>query len=256
MDSNDFTTPERIIAEVAMNVNDEQMRTGFSMGWYMSQVQKALTELAFETKYFKVVHDQELPSDLLQIEIPKNVFDVREIYLYNGTLCNPNKTQVVHWKRLFNNSGNGPGYTARVKDDGSNSGDLFIPNQDNTTHNFRPYTGKKFYCNVVNGTMMFSEDCKAFPYVRIVFNGMGVEIGEKPIIPRMFERAIIDFIEERYYNAMKARDPRVYRSLWNDAYARLESYTGSWAKARKRAKAMNQQEKASYDEYISSMLHK
>ena len=56
---------------------------------------------------------------------------------------------------------------------------------------------------------------------------------------------------------MKARQPRVFRILWQDAYNRLNDLrTGSWSKARKRISAMDSAEKESMEEYISSMYHK
>ena len=77
------------------------------------------------------------------------------------------------------------------------------------------------------------------------------------VIPRFFERAVVDYVEERFYNAMKSRDPRKYRGLWNDAFGRLNDLRGgSWNKAKKRIKAMDSQEKESMEEYISSMYHK
>jgi len=86
---------------------------------------------------------------------------------------------------------------------------------------------------------------------------MGVPNGELPIIPRFFERAVVDYVEEKFYNAMKSRDPRMYRPLWVDATTKLNDLTsGSWNKARKRIKAMDTLEKESMEEYISSMYHK
>jgi hypothetical protein len=88
-------------------------------------------------------------------------------------------------------------------------------------------------------------------------NGMGVPNGDLPIVPRFFERAVVDYVEEKFYNAMKSRDPRMYRPLWSDASLKLNDLTnGSWNKARKRIKAMDTREKESMEEYISSMYHK
>ena len=85
----------------------------------------------------------------------------------------------------------------------------------------------------------------------------GVENGNMPIIPRFFERAVVDYVKVKFYEAMKARDPRMYRPLWSDAKQDLENLTtGSWNKARKRIKSMDSREKASMEEYISSMYHK
>lgn len=255
MNANDFVSVEKIIAEVSQTVDDKDFKNGFPKGWFVSRIHDALQELAFDTYYHKITQDFKLPSSL-QLDMPENTFNIREIYLYTGEICNPASTQVVYHKRLFNNMHKGDGYTAKVKDDGSNSNDIFQPNQRLLGWNSQGFYGPKYYYNVQNGTMMFSKECQAFPFVRVVFNGMGGVDGERPIIPRFFQRAIVDYVEERYYNAMKSRNPRTFRGLWTDAYSRLESYTGSWAKARKRVASMDSSEKESMEEYISSMYHK
>lgn len=254
MNTNDFVSVEKIIAEVTQTVNDKDFKNGFPKGWFVSRIHDAITELALETYFFKITMDFELNSNL-QIQMPEDTFNIREIYLYNGERCNPSSTQVVYFKRLFNNQFKGDGYSAKVKDDGSNSSDLFQPNQ-RWSANRQGYSGVKYYYGVQNGLMMFSKDCQAYPFVRVVFNGMGGFDGEKPIIPRFFQRAIVDFVEERYYNAMRNRNPRTYGSIWRDAQSRLESYTGNWRRAVKRVSAMDTAEKESMEEYISSMYHK
>jgi hypothetical protein len=256
MTSNDYVSIEHLLAEVTATINDTDYKKGFPKGWYISRIQDAMQELSFDTFWLKIQQDVEFP-DSCQIEMPKNTFNIREIYMYNGSLCNPQKTQMVYWKRLFNNTADGNGYTAQVKDDGSNGSDIYQPNQRVYTHNMQGYYGPKYYYNVLNGLVMFSKECKGFPFVRIIYNGMGVENGELPVIPRFFERAVVDYVEEKFYNAMKARDPRTYRPLWTDAYQKLNDFAnGSWNKARKRIKAMDSKEKASMEEYISSMYHK
>ena len=256
MTANDFVSVDHILADVTATVNDAEYKKGFSKGWYVSRIQDAMQELSFDTFWLKIQQDVEMPQGC-QIEMPKNVFNIREIYLYSGEICNPTNSQVVYWKRLFNNNYNGEGYTAKVKDDGSNSGDVFQPNQRSYTRNLNGFNGPKYYYNVLNGLLMLSTECRGFQFVRIVYNGMGVENGDLPTIPRFFERAVVDYVEERFYNAMKSRDPRTYRGLWTDAFSRVNDLrSGSWSKARKRIKAMDTQEKESMEEYISSMYHK
>jgi hypothetical protein len=256
MTSNDYVSIEHLLAEVTATVNDTDYKKGFPKGWYISRIQDAMQELSFDTFWLKVQQDVEFPENC-QIEMPKNVFNIREIYMYNGSLCNPQKTQMVYWKRLFNNTADGNGYTAQVKDDGSNGSDIYQPNQRVYTGNMQGFYGPKYYYNVINGLIMFSKECKGYEFVRIIYNGMGVENGDLPVIPRFFERAVVDYVEEKFYNAMKARDPRTYRPLWTDAYQKLNDFAnGSWNKARKRIKSMDSKEKASMEEYISSMYHK
>lgn len=256
MTSNDYVSIEHLLAEVTATVNDTDYKKGFPKGWYISRLQDAMQELSFDTFWLKVQQDVVMPENC-QLEMPKNTFNIREIYLYNGSLCNPQKTQMVYWKRLFNNTASGDGYTAQVKDDGSNGSDIYQPNQRVYTGNMQGFYGPKYYYNVLNGLVMFSRECKGYSFVRIVYNGMGVENGDLPVIPRFFERAVVDYVEEKFYNAMKARDVRMYRPLWTDAYQKLNDLVnGSWNKAKKRIKAMDSKEKASMEEYISSMYHK
>jgi hypothetical protein len=255
MNANDFVSVEKILAEVTQTVNDKDFKNGFPKGWYISRIHDAIQELAIETFFFKVTMDFELPEKL-QLPMPPDTFNIREIYLYNGERCAPAKTQVVYFKRLFNNKFTGEGYTAKVKDDGSNSADIFQPNQRWFSDNRQGFYGPKYYYGVQDGLIMFSNDCRTYPFVRIVFNGLGGVDGETPIIPRFFQRAVVDFVEERWLNAMKLRNPRTYNSMWRDAADRLASHTGNWKKAIKRSSAMDTSEKESMEEYMSSMYHK
>jgi hypothetical protein len=258
MTSNDFVSVDHLLAEITSTVNDTEFKNGFAKGWYISRIQDALQELSIDTFWLKVKHDFEIPTNC-RIPMPENVFNIREIYLYTGSLCSPQKSQVVYWKRLFDNSYDGTGYTAKVKDDGSNSNDLFQPNQSyNSLNGNNGFRGVKYYYNVgEDGIIMLSRECLGYPYLRIVFNGMGVPNGDMPTVPRFFERAVVDYVEERFYNAMKSRDVRMYRPLWTDAFQKLNDLTsGSWNKARKRIKSMDSSEKESMEEYISSMYHK
>ena len=256
MTANDFVSVDHLLAEITMTVDDADYKKGFSEGWYLSRIQDAMQELSFDTFWKREQFDYEFP-DNCQLIMPKNIFNVREIYLYNGSLCNPMKTQMVYWKRLFNNNYSGDGYTAQVKDDGSNGSDVYQPNQRVYTHNMQGYYGPKYYYNIFEGIMMFSKECKAYSYIRFIANSMGVENGDLPVIPRFFERAVVDYVKVKFLEAMKIREPRVYRALWADAKDDLENLTtGSWNKARKRIKSMDSAEKESMEEYISSMYHK
>lgn len=257
MNSNDFVSADHILAEVTQALDDKDFRRGFSKGWYMSRIQDALQELAFDTFFDTVTIDKKFPNETLAMEMPENAFNIREIHLFNGACCSPTTSQVVHWKRQYNNKGAGDGYTSKIKDLGEKGySDPFLPDHYHFNSSYY-YVGTKFYANVQNGTIMFSRDCRAYTHVRLVINGMGTAIGDKPIIPRFFERAINDYIEERFYNAMKGREPRKYRALWSDAKNNLnDPRDGSWKKARMRISSMDSWQRESLEEYISSMYHK
>jgi hypothetical protein len=234
------------MAESLVNVNDQDLRNGFTKGWFISRIQDALQELAFDTFYQEFTVDDTLPANL-RLAMPKNMFNVKRIYLFNESCCNTGDSQVVHWKRTFDNKGSADSYTSRVT-----SG---FP-QRSISEPFLPKhrgADRAYYANVQNGIIMFSSSCSNYTKVRIVYNGMGVEIGDEPIIPRFFERYVNDYVEERYYSAMKAREPRKYRTLWTDAYSKLEA---SHMKAKMRISSMNTFEKESLEEYIGNIYAK
>lgn len=255
MNSNDFVSIDHILAEVISTLDDEDFRKGFSQGWYVSRIQDALQELAFDTFFDEVTLDFDMPENL-RLEMPKGVFNIREIHGYNGDCCSPATSNVIHWKRNYNNKGGGANYTARVKEIGENSFfDPFLPNEGYTRQSY--YGGIKLFANIQNGIVMFSSDCSSFQKIRITFNGMAGEIGDAPIIPRFFERAINAYVEWRHYKAMVSRDPRTYRALANDARAELyDMRDGCWKVARMRITSMDSWEKESMNEYISAIVHK
>ena len=257
MNSNDFISADHILAEVLPTLDDADLRSGFSEGWYRSRIQDCLQELAYDTFYNKMTIDKKLPQGNLSLEMPNNAFNIREIHLYNGECCGPSTSQVVHWKRTFNNKGGGDGYTARIKDlGGKGDYDSFLPDHFNYDSTYE-FSGTKYYANVQNGVIMFSTDCRAYTNVRITYNGLVGSVGSVPVIPRFFERVINDWIEERFYNAMKRRDPRRYRGLWQEAKNNLlDPRDGSIKKAKMRISQMDSWERESLEEYISSMYHK
>lgn len=258
MEANDFVSSNHIIADVVKTVDDEKFRKGFSKGWYQSKIQDALQALAFDTFYQKITLDYDLPENLT-LPMPKNAFNIREIYVYDGDgCCSPTNSHIVHWKRLFNNKGK-EGYTARVKDarsGGSTNSDPFVAD-DWSIANMGADRRIKYYANVANGVIMFSSSCGNHAKVRLIVNGMGVPVGDIPSIPRFFEEAVKDWVIEKFYRAMMGREPRVYRPLYLEAKdARENMRTGSWKTARIRISSMDSWEKEDLNEYISSMYHK
>lgn len=255
MNHNDYVSVNHIIAEVSHSVGDSDFRNGCSKGWYVSRVQDALQELAFDTFYQILTADFEFPSDKLAMDLPKNCFNIREVYLWNGSCCSPQSSVVVWWKRLANNRGKGEGYTAKIKKPSETSGtDPFLPNSYDTDYTIG--NGPLYWYNIQDGLMMFSSTCSAWSNVRIVYNGMGGEIGDEPLVPRFFERAINDYVTERFYNYMKSQDVRKYRPLWQDAKQVLDSYTGNWYKSKRRISTMDRAQKEALNEYISGIYHK
>jgi len=251
MDSNDFVSINSVLSDVLMLVDDEHLRKGMSKGYYISGIEQAIQEIALDTYFMVITKDLTMDKVKFQVPMPKNAFNIREMYLWNGSCCSPSSTVIVHWKRLYNNHNGGAGYTAKRMDDRS-------PNKDPFYHPF--YFDKAlvdganlYYANVQNGIIMFSSNCSGFDNVRLVYNGMGVDdIGDEPIIPRMLRQFVIDYSVERAYRTLMAKDSRTYGGLWKVAENKLNDLrTGSLYIARKRVSSMNTWSRDSANEYYS-----
>jgi len=252
MEANDFVKIDNILADVWLIIDDEGLAKGLTKGKYISWIQNAMEELSFDTFWQKLTRDFDFPKDTLAFPLPPDCFNIREIYLFNNTCCKPETSALVHWKRLYNNRGKGEGYTAKRKENGVAETDQFFGNLFNfplETTSLR----STHYFNIQNGLIMFSSNSNGFNKFRIVYNGMGGEIGDAPIIPRFFRKAVTDFVLERFFLAMKAREPRRFRTSWIDAKNDLSV---SWAKAEIRVKNMDKVKRESLYEYLEDPLHK
>ncbi len=250
MQINDFVSVDEILADVLLEVNDEDLRSGFKKGWYISKIQQAIEELAFDSFYQVITRDIDFDKKKLSFEMPKNAFNLREMYLFNGDCCGPNSSVLVHWKRLFNNRGDGIEHTAKIKESGQSGFDPFFGNR---FHGNRTSHTNAHYFNVYNGLVMLSANAAGFAKVRIVFNGIGGQIGDEPVIPRFFRQAVIDFVVEAFWRFMKSREKSA-RLLWMDVERKLnDPRTGTWRTAKMRITSMDNLKKQSLQEYLGHM---
>ena len=244
MQTGDFIHHNILLSDILLGVDDVSLRKGLSRGWYISTIQRGLEELALDSFFELLTIDLPFPKKTLEMDIPKNCFNIRYIYLWNGTCCSPQTSQTVWWKRNYNNKGgDGRGYTAEKKDTGQTTIDPYIPS-------YFP-TEQTYYANIQAGKIMFSSSSVAFEKVRIIANGMGGDIGDEPNIPRFFREAIIDFVRCKFYEIMMGREPRIYRVLYEECERKLNNLqNGSWKKAKMRISASSSFERKSINEYF------
>jgi hypothetical protein len=245
MDSNDYLSVNHILAEVSMACGDKDFRNGFSKGWYVSRIQDALQEAALDTFYYKITDDFDIPANL-NIAMPDNSFNIRMMIAYTGDCCVPSKSAVIHWKRNYNNKKKVDGALTRHQGTGkSNTSDPIIPSTRNV--------GNLYYAGIQDGHISFSPAVAQFDKVRITYNGMGVQVGDTPIIPRFFERAVNAYVRSQFWLAKLAEEPRKWRVNYTDAVMQYEKHM---EKAKLRVLSMNSFEKESLNEYLSNALHK
>jgi hypothetical protein len=253
MDTGDFVSVELILADAASFCGDEEFKRK-SLSWYKSQVQSALERLAIETFWNRRTIDMPLDKIKLQLNMPSDFFNLRELYVWSGKCCEPATRKIVHYKRRYNNKAGQGGTqgTSRRSNVHGEHDPYFNPsgagNQAGGIAN-----SNLFYANIENNVIMFSATCAAYDMVRIVGNGFGGNVDKLPVIPRFLREATIDFVVERYFRAAKVHD-HSQRVHWIDADKKLnQEYDGSWAIAERTVKQMNTWQLDGILEYMSEI---
>lgn len=258
METADKVSVNLVLADILSFVDDESTRShGFNRGYYISGIQKGVEELAYDTFFDVVTKDILLLEENkknLAVEMPPNAFNIREMYLFNCTCkdsdtdedsphgcCSPANSVIVHWKRLYNNRGKGPDYTALRQDRGRDTQDAIYPSdgaQSFLTSSSSSVPESLHYANVQNGLIMLSLGARSFTHLRLVYNGTGGSIGDEPVIPRFLRGALVDYVVERTLRALKVKDRAKWRVLWVDAKNDLRDLEGNWVKAERRIKRL------------------
>jgi len=228
---------EEILSDVLRNVDDEGM-VKISKGYYTSLIRKALEKISFQ---LYVTKKMEYFDYAPIIDIPKNCWNIREIYLFNGDCCNIETAQNVWWKKNYKgNEAN------RVT---SSTDDPFIKKYS--------YSDNIYYYNADSGKIYLSSSCATFAKVMIVFNGIGSPIDTTPLIPIRLRTVIVDLTTLEIFRKLKARvsnpkEAQLYRQLYNDTYVNLyDKASGSWWDAIVYANSMDSHSRQSLKEYLS-----
>lgn len=230
MEHGEKVTADDIISEVSNMLDDVDMAKGISYGAYMNGVQRSLESLSINLFMNTRTFDILVPQNTLTIPMEEDVFNIKEFYLHNGVCCQPgNDMAIVHFKRQYNNSQGGAGYSAKIKE--SQPYDVFY-NPD-YTNDIQFDDNGIFYANVENGLIMFGEKCRRYKYFRIVANTMGGKIGEKVMIPRIVREAITYMTAKQVCFKLMVRDRSKYGPIYQMIVQELEApYTGLIDKAK------------------------
>lgn len=243
----DAVSVNDVLSDALQMCSDEDYRNGFTRGFYVSTIQRGLEELGFDTFFQLITEDIDLDgtdfATSFQLQVPCNMFNIREIYLFNGSCEQPQSIIQVYWKRLQNNGKGGSFYTAKRLQTGTTNGaNNTSGNNVSVSDPFQPSSfinSNVYTANIENGIMMFSNNCKGYKWLRIVGNGMGSAIGDMPVIPRFFRTVLSDYVCEKYFRFQMSKD-RAYQADWKTYDHKLNNpVNGTWVKAEKRVKRLD-----------------
>lgn len=244
-----YVTVNEILADVLKVVKDSDFRLN-SPGWYTSQIQQALEELAFETYFDERTIAVDIPANK-RVEMPQGAFNIKDLYLFNGDECVIGRSQPVHYKKNFISSKSGQGYVANQK--GDNGTDRIMKKTFD-----QQYPRNLYFYAVQNGEIMLSSNAGNFEKLFIVYNGTGGNVGDAPFIPLFLRQAVKDYVTVAALEVKVAEVELGELNRWNAILAmhkgNLErDYTGSWDKAQKRVKKLDFKERKEIKERMQKM---
>lgn len=280
MRSNDFVSTEEIIAEATELLSDTDFTHGVSKSFYELMVHRVVEDLSLSTFFHVVTKDifNWNSCDNLRMPIPKNLFNIREVYLFNsscdnarcldsdcsepcGSCCSNKSCRTsfveAHWKRTFNRFGSTGIKTAKIAP--GKVDPVYQMNyqySDVPSNLYRPI-GTLIYFGMQNGEMCFSDSAQPFANMRIVANGFSVDNCELPFIPRELRRVLVDELKYAackkfmiYYPEYK----EMYRVYYNDLYGDGSVQNpGSLLKAKRFIKALNSKQRNDMFEYFGNI---
>lgn len=274
--SSDFVSPDEILAEVLIELDEEQ-HNYISPGGFVSQMQKCLTELSFDTFFNEITHVEDIPQNL-NLDIPKGMFNLRRMYLFNGPECNAQNSVIVRHKRQFYSTGKGPGYLANNKGNDQRNDAFFKgtnpayrvdranPQQQADQVNNRRQVGYGsdfnglYWYEIQRGIIMLSSNCLKYTRIAMVYNGIHTGIGDKPLIPLYLRETVKDWCVEYGARIKRVKDKQnsqLWSSVYQDANRRLGRnpfrYDGTWYQAEDRVKKIDSKEREDIKEYMSKL---
>ena len=271
MESSEFVSIEQIYSDLVTLANDEGFaRSGLDRGFYISRIHDAVTYFALETYYQTVVKDI-INFDTNfdgTVEVPVNGFNIKEIYLFNGTSCSTHPDGCtcaneiddadyvsVHWKRTLSIGKSGL-RTMKIRQSNKSNDPVFNPvygnNRASGYQNYVP--SNLYYFNIQSGKIILSENYDRYKNIRIIYNGMGSPNAELPCIPRILKDGITDKAALDLFMYLKVRD-RAYRTDYLDTKQRFEGTgraKGSLKECKSRISMMDYAKRESLREYLGN----
>lgn len=231
LDSSELIAPNEVIADLLLAVGDPGYKLGYTPGFYQERVKSVVhQDLAVAMYLFEKEVDIKYDASRLQVQLPADFFNPRQIYLHQGQCCGTGGTGfvILHWHRGMNNSPGGAAYTAeRVENQN------YDPDYQPVYQAVWTFYNNTYYGNISNGLLMLSPQCSSYQYVRLIYNTLGGPYDEIPFIPRVLKNFVLwKCIYDTCFFLMNI-NPAKYRLLRQEAYEALYNRAhGYWWEAR------------------------
>ncbi len=242
--SSGYISPDEIIADATSLVDDEGFKK-FSYGSYLSEVQQALGELAFDTHFDDKVWYSTIPPDL-QVQLPEGVVSIERMFVYNGE-CSP--TSIVPLRKAV-------GFT-RMKG-ATFKEQMGIGNTDAIMDDVYSYPHGVPYYNTIGGVIMLSDACVAFSNIMVRYKGLGCNLGDAPVIPYELRQAVKLYVANAQLTKLFAREPARWGAVLQNVKRDLHVGNGpldpgAWVRAKRRVQAIDKKEARDIALYLTRL---
>jgi hypothetical protein len=225
LDSSELIKPQEILADVLVLVGDEGYKLGLTPGFYNERVKQAVhNDLAIPMYVFEEEVDIKYDPVKLQVQLPADMFNPRQVYLHQGICCGGgNDFVILHWHKGLNNAPGGAQYTAERTEN-----QKYDPDYQPIYQGVYNFYNNVYFANISNGVLMLSPNCSGYQYVKIVYNSMGGNYEDIPFVPRIFKNYVLYKCAYDTCLFLMSRDPQKYtllrREMYNMLYDRSHGY--------------------------------
>lgn len=242
-----YVSPLEVISDVTSLVDDEGFKE-FSEGSYMSEIQQALTELAFDTYFDHKAVVIELLGRTV-VPIPEGMFAEDALYAFSGSHCDRSPANTVFYARNYIRYGN-----RLFKQQKGENNDPFTDNVASLSS-----VGSILFYNKLDYEFHFSDAVAGFEKILIEYRGMGCKLGDAPIIPNELRQAVKDYVAlqmaTKLYGRYRTNDRlNVLRILEERLRGgRGFNNVGSWMQAKRRVQSISSNEREHMRRYLSNL---
>lgn len=241
-----FISVGEIITAAAQELKDPEFgRLGRPV--YLSAAQRAITEMNYETQFFKKEISLPMPENGI-LDLPEDISDIETLYAFNGDSCQINHSVIISIKPNMFHQG-GKGYLANNR--GRNFDKLqwsLKEDQNAPTH--------IYFAGLFNGKLYLSPSCNSFSKIHITYSGIGVDcFGEDFQVPMWAREAITDFVILRAALNMEMDAPNFYARVINRKQEEMKSPNGSWMNAIGRCRRLDKKGRYDSNAYLTRFGH-
>jgi hypothetical protein len=240
-----YVKADEIIADCVAIVDDYGKQ--FSHGWWISQIQQALAELAMDTYFDKKVWITPVTDNLI-VDMPAGMVSIDGVYVYSGTECDAGPSVKVHYARNYTRYG---GATFKNQRGGRQNDPVYEELITSSRAQNLLYWGR------LDTHMFLSDACSGYGGLMIKGRGLGCDFGSTPTIPHELREAIKNkaaiaaatVLFGKYRDAGRAA---VLNNLKKDHFGHGGLDVGSWKQAKRRVQNTGQDEREAIANYLST----